>query len=251
MTSPVTSRERADTVDDGSGQPSETSSTQLPLNNLDQLPDVTKTGSMQTRKRYRKCLQKNNSFFESIRSTRPHNPRRMPSPTVLNRQASVNDEAIDRLPQVEPNPELDNLPTEEEVRQAVKLLSRGKAPGSDAIPAEVYKAEGPVMIQRLTQLFRSIWREEKVATVQGCQYRRHLQEERQPPFLRQLHRHFPPVHSLEDLGSCTAQMSPSTPQTRSPPRKPVGLPRRTWDMTAFLLRANSRKNARNNTATST
>ena len=82
--------------------------------------------------------------------------------SVLNRPASVNDEAIARLPQVEPNLELDNLPTEEEVRKAVKQLSCGKAPGSDAIPAEVYKAGGPAMIQKLTQLFQSMWREEKV-----------------------------------------------------------------------------------------
>ena len=36
------------------------------------------------------------------------------------------------------------------------------APGSDAIPAEVYKAGGPVLLQKLTQLFQLIWNEGKV-----------------------------------------------------------------------------------------
>ena len=81
---------------------------------------------------------------------------------VLNRSAEINDEAIARLPQVEINPDLDKLPTEEEVREAIKLLSCGKAPGSDAIPAEVYKAGGPVMMQKLTELFQSMWNEGKI-----------------------------------------------------------------------------------------
>ena len=59
---------------------------------------------------------------------------------ILNRPASINDEAIDRLPQVEMNKDHDNLPREGEVRKAIKPLSCGKVPGSDAIPTEVYKA---------------------------------------------------------------------------------------------------------------
>ena len=81
---------------------------------------------------------------------------------VLNRPATINDEAIARLPQVETNKDLDNPPTEEEVRKAVKQLSCGKAPGSDAIPAEVYKAGGPALMQKLTDLFQSMWSEGKV-----------------------------------------------------------------------------------------
>ncbi|KAK3760438.1 hypothetical protein RRG08_065165 [Elysia crispata] len=45
---------------------------------------------------------------------------------------------------------------------SVNNEASGKAPGSDAIPAEVFKAGGPVMIQKLTQLFQSIWRKENV-----------------------------------------------------------------------------------------
>ena len=61
---------------------------------------------------------------------------------VLNRPSSINDEAINRLPQVECNPLLDELPTVSESVKAIKLLSSGKAPGSDAIPAEIYKSRG-------------------------------------------------------------------------------------------------------------
>ena len=33
----------------------------------------------------------------------------------------------------------------------------GKAPGTDAIPAEIYKTGGPILIQKLTELFTSFW----------------------------------------------------------------------------------------------
>ena len=72
---------------------------------------------------------------------------------VLNRPSSIVDEAINRLPQVECNPLLDELPTVSETVKAIKLLSSGKAPGSDAIPAEIYKAGGPLVAEKLTELF--------------------------------------------------------------------------------------------------
>ena len=64
---------------------------------------------------------------------------------LLNRPSSINDEAINRLPQVECNLLLDELPTVFETVKAIKLLSSGKASGSDAIPAEIYKAGGPTV----------------------------------------------------------------------------------------------------------
>ena len=79
---------------------------------------------------------------------------------VLNRPSSINDEAINRLPQVECNPLLDELPTISETVKAIKLLSSGKAPGSDAIhvPAEIYKAGGLPVAEKLTELFHIMWR---------------------------------------------------------------------------------------------
>lgn len=82
--------------------------------------------------------------------------------SVLNRPSSVSDEAIARMPQVPINSSLDDAPIEEEVQAAINLLSNGKAPGSDAIPAEVYKCGGPVLIQKLTDLFNIMWRQETI-----------------------------------------------------------------------------------------
>ena len=70
--------------------------------------------------------------------------------SVLNRPSSINEDAIDRLPQIECNVLLDEFPTVTETRKAVQQLSSGKAPGADAIPAEVYKAWGLPMAEKLS-----------------------------------------------------------------------------------------------------
>ena len=57
--------------------------------------------------------------------------------SVLNRPSSINDDAFNRLPQVECNMLLDEFPTVSETVKAIKFLSSGKAPGSDAISAEI------------------------------------------------------------------------------------------------------------------
>ena len=49
---------------------------------------------------------------------------------VLNRPSSMNDAAIQCLPQKAINPELDIPPSEDEVAKAIKQMSCGKAPGS-------------------------------------------------------------------------------------------------------------------------
>ena len=38
------------------------------------------------------------------------------------------------------------------------MKASGKAPGSDAIPAEIYKAGGPPVAKKLTELFNNMWR---------------------------------------------------------------------------------------------
>ena len=62
--------------------------------------------------------------------------------SVLNRPSSINENAINRLPQIECNVLLDEFPTVIETRKAVQQLSSGKAPDTDAFPAEVYRAGG-------------------------------------------------------------------------------------------------------------
>nr|VZH89068.1 unnamed protein product [Spirometra erinaceieuropaei] len=67
---------------------------------------------------------------------------------VLNRPSVISDAAIERLPQVETNVDLDLPPSLQETIRVVQQLSSGKAPGSDAIPAEVYKQGGDVASRR-------------------------------------------------------------------------------------------------------
>ena len=81
---------------------------------------------------------------------------------VHNRPADINSEDMTRLPQVETNTDLDRPPSEDEVKKAIKQLSTGKASGADAIPAEVYKHGGDVLLQRMTALFCRIWDEEVI-----------------------------------------------------------------------------------------
>ena len=58
---------------------------------------------------------------------------------MLNRPSRINEDAIDRLPQIECNVLLDEFPTVIKTRKAVQQLSSDKAPCADAIPADVYK----------------------------------------------------------------------------------------------------------------
>ena len=81
---------------------------------------------------------------------------------MLNRTSSVNGNAINRLPQIECNVLLDEFPTVTETRKAIQHLSSGKAPGTDAIPAEVYNACGLPMAEKLTELFQCMWRKEAI-----------------------------------------------------------------------------------------
>nr|VZI49031.1 unnamed protein product [Spirometra erinaceieuropaei] len=78
---------------------------------------------------------------------------------VLNRPSIISDAAVERLPQVETNVDLDLPPSLQETNRAVQQLSSGKAPGSDAIPAEVYKHGGPLLMDHLTALFQEMWRQ--------------------------------------------------------------------------------------------
>ncbi|BHF71434.1 hypothetical protein SprV_0401449200 [Sparganum proliferum] len=73
---------------------------------------------------------------------------------VLNRPSTISDAAVVRLRQVETNVDLDLPPSLQETIRAVQQLSSGKAPGSDAIPAEVYKHGGDVCQGEVPQDFK-------------------------------------------------------------------------------------------------
>ena len=57
---------------------------------------------------------------------------------------------------------LDEFPTITETVKAIKLLSSGKTPGSDAIPAEIYKAGGTPVAKKMTKLFHIMSRKEGI-----------------------------------------------------------------------------------------
>ena len=81
---------------------------------------------------------------------------------ALNRPSSIIYDPINRTPHAECNPLLDEFPTVSETVKAKQLLSSGKAPGSDAIPAEIYKAGGPSVAEKLTELFHITWRKDVI-----------------------------------------------------------------------------------------
>ncbi|BHF65115.1 hypothetical protein SprV_0200812400 [Sparganum proliferum] len=81
---------------------------------------------------------------------------------VLNRPSTISDSVIARLSQVETSADLDLPPSLHETIRAVQQLSSGKAPGSDAIPFEIYKHGGPQIADHLTVLFHVMWRQGEI-----------------------------------------------------------------------------------------
>ncbi|PFX31654.1 Transposon TX1 uncharacterized 149 kDa protein [Stylophora pistillata] len=81
---------------------------------------------------------------------------------LLNRSSTVSNEALDQIPQRPTIDSLDLPPSMEEVQKAIKQTSSGKAPGKDGIPAEIYKAAGPVTLNAFHSLLCSIWEEEDI-----------------------------------------------------------------------------------------
>ncbi|BHF59295.1 hypothetical protein SprV_0100225200 [Sparganum proliferum] len=76
---------------------------------------------------------------------------------------TIPDAAIAHMPQVETNADLDLPFSLQETIRAVQQLFSGKPPGSDAIPAEVYKHGGPQPMDHLTALFQEMWRQGDVS----------------------------------------------------------------------------------------
>ena len=58
--------------------------------------------------------------------------------------------------------ELDEWISIDEVKKCIKRQKNGKAAGPDEIPYEMYKNGGETVIERMTDVFNRVWREEKV-----------------------------------------------------------------------------------------
>ncbi|BHF71672.1 hypothetical protein SprV_0401473200 [Sparganum proliferum] len=81
---------------------------------------------------------------------------------VLNRPSAISEVAIAPLNQVKTSADLNLAPSLYETIKAVQQLFSGKALGSDATPAEIYKHRGPKLMDNLTALFQEMWRQVEV-----------------------------------------------------------------------------------------
>lgn len=81
---------------------------------------------------------------------------------LLNRPSEVDPSSIENIEQQPTIEHLADEPTIDEIYKAIKLLSNGKAPGNDGIPAEVLKYGGYGLVERLHTLYSRIWRDEEV-----------------------------------------------------------------------------------------
>ncbi|BHF68406.1 hypothetical protein SprV_0301144000 [Sparganum proliferum] len=86
-------------------------------------------------------------------------------PGVLNRPSTISDAVIAYLPQVETNVDLVLPPSLKKTIGAVQQLSSGKAPGSDAMPAEIFAR---ILINRLNNHL-----EQGLLPESQCGFRRH------------------------------------------------------------------------------
>ncbi|VDL88317.1 unnamed protein product [Schistocephalus solidus] len=76
---------------------------------------------------------------------------------VRNCSSAIFAAAIDQLPQVDTNNDLDLPPSLPETFWIMQQISRGKAPESNAIPQEVYKHGGSRLMAELKTVFQEWW----------------------------------------------------------------------------------------------
>ena len=62
--------------------------------------------------------------------------------------------------------------------KAIKPLSSDKAPGSDAVPAEIYKAGGLPFVEKLTVISHYVEKRNHPSIIQGCNNYPPIQKER-------------------------------------------------------------------------
>ena len=81
---------------------------------------------------------------------------------VLNRPAPTE---RPNIPEGESDPSIrTDKPSKPEIREAVKHLKSNKAPGSDRIPPEAFKADTNTTVEVLHRLFNMIWEKEDIPT---------------------------------------------------------------------------------------
>ena len=98
---------------------------------------------------------------------------------------TINDEAKRYLPQLATNLELNASLSIEEVNKAIKQITSGKAPGPDAIPAEVFKTGSESIPNQLTSLFQTMWNQEHLSQDFSDATIAHIYKKRKPSVLQQ------------------------------------------------------------------
>ena len=81
---------------------------------------------------------------------------------LYSRETKVTDAAIDAVEELPNMPELDTLPTMEELMKAINSLPARKAPGKDGISAEIIKAAKGHLAPHLLDLLQQCWKEGSV-----------------------------------------------------------------------------------------
>ena len=125
--------------------------------------------------------------------------------SVLIRSSTINDNAINRLPQVECNVLLDEFPTVTETTKAIQHLSSGKAPGSDIILRDLLSGKSTNGRQAYRIVSLHVEEGGYPTRIQGCIYNPPIQAERKCSRLWQPQGHLSIVDCWEDTGKTPAE----------------------------------------------
>jgi len=125
---------------------------------------------------------------------------------VLNQPSTFDPSVLDAIPDWNTAHGLMEPPDINEVQRAVNQMASGKAPGSDGLPPELFKSEGPVIIDKLLSLYTSIWSaRDATPEIQRCPDRSHIQEKRRPVSLRRPPWDLPAINPWQNLGPYHSQ----------------------------------------------
>ena len=84
--------------------------------------------------------------------------------TVLNGGSPAFSSIMAEVPQSPVKAELDEIPTLQEVQRCIKTLKNNKSPGTDGIPAEVFRYGGNELLEALHRIIQDCWVTETVPT---------------------------------------------------------------------------------------
>ena len=79
---------------------------------------------------------------------------------LLNCPSSITDESLDGVKQHEIYEHMSEPPTRDEILSAISSMRNNKSPGSDNIPAEIFKYGGSTLVDKLVTCFGLIWSNE-------------------------------------------------------------------------------------------